>query len=376
MSRKITLLLFLALISLNILAQSISSIDFENLKSDELSDAQITQIYRQAQEQGLSIDELSSLAIARGMSPTEVAKLRSRFNSIPDNKNSSIAEITATQNRLRTNEDDTKISKVNTVSVSDTEKKIFGSDLFTSKNLSFEPSQNVPTPKNYVLGAGDQVIIDVYGAAEDIYILTVSPEGSIQIRNIGPIPLSGLTIEEASIRIKTRLSSIYSGLKGNNPDTFVQVTLGSIRSIKVHIIGEVKLPGTFNVSSLSTVFNALYVAGGPSKNGTYRAIKVIRSNNVITEIDLYDFLVNGTTQNNVVLQDQDIVKIDLYLNRVSVNGETKRVGLFETKPGETFSDLLTYAGGFNQQAYTKKIKIRRNTDSQKSIVEIDFPEES
>ncbi|HBZ37308.1 MAG TPA: hypothetical protein DEO59_02125 [Balneola sp.] len=358
------------------LAQSISSIDFENLKSDELSDAQITQIYRQAQEQGLSIDELSSLAIARGMSPTEVAKLRSRFNSIPDNKNSSIAEITATQNRLRTNEDDTKISKVNTVSVSDTEKKIFGSDLFTSKNLSFEPSQNVPTPKNYVLGAGDQVIIDVYGAAEDNYILTVSPEGSIQIRNIGPIPLSGLTIEEASIRIKTRLSSIYSGLKGNNPDTFVQVTLGSIRSIKVHIIGEVKLPGTFNVSSLSTVFNALYVAGGPSKNGTYRAIKVIRSNNVITEIDLYDFLVNGTTQNNVVLQDQDIVKIDLYLNRVSVNGETKRVGLFETKPGETFSDLLTYAGGFNQQAYTKKIKIRRNTDSQKSIVEIDFPEES
>lgn len=375
MSRKILLLIVLSLVSINVLAQDISSIDFENLKADDLSDSQITQIYTRAQDQGLSVQELESIAVARGMSPVEVAKLRNRFNGLQASSNNPKGEIDSTRDRLRKTEDDTKIAKTSTVSVADTSKVVFGSDLFSNKNLTFEPSQNVPTPKNYVLGAGDELIIDIYGAAENNYSLTVSPDGLVQISNIGPISVSGLTIEEATRRIKDRLSSIYSGLKGNDPNTFAQITLGNIRTIKVHIIGEVKLPGTFNLSSFSTVFNALYVSGGPSKNGTYRSIKVYRNNELFSEIDVYDFLVNGNTENNVVLQNQDIIKVDPYINRISVNGETKRQGLFETKPTESFEDLLTFTGGFNQQAYTKRIKIRRNTDTQRSIIEIEYPQQ-
>lgn len=360
---------------MNILAQDISSIDFENLKAEDLSDAQITQIYSRAQEQGLSVQELESLAVARGMAPFEVSKLANRFSKLSSSSNTSTTKRRNPQNRLRDAENDTLSARVNNISFSETEKSTFGSDLFSSKNLSFEPSQNSPTPMNYVLGAGDEIVIDIYGAAENNYSLTVSPDGFIHISSIGPIPVSGLTIEEATRRIKNRLSSIYSGLNVNNPDTFAQVTLGSIRTIKVHILGEAKLPGTFNLSSLSTVFNALYVSGGPSKNGTYRSIKLIRNNKIFSEIDLYDFLINGTTENNVVLQDQDIIKIDPYINRISVAGETKRQGLFETKANETFEDLLSFVGGFNQQAYTRRIKIIRNTDVQKSILEIDYPQE-
>ena len=375
MSRKIIMFFVFGLISMNILAQDISSIDFENLKAEDLSDAQITQIYSRAQEQGLSVQELESLAVARGMAPFEVSKLANRFSKLSSSSNTSTTKRRNPQNRLRDAENDTLSARVNNISFSETEKSTFGSDLFSSKNLSFEPSQNAPTPMNYVLGAGDEIVIDIYGAAENNYSLTVSPDGFIHISSIGPIPVSGLTIEEATRRIKNRLSSIYSGLNVNNPDTFAQVTLGSIRTIKVHILGEAKLPGTFNLSSLSTVFNALYVSGGPSKNGTYRSIKLIRNNKIFSEIDLYDFLINGTTENNVVLQDQDIIKIDPYINRISVTGETKRQGLFETKANETFEDLLSFVGGFNQQAYTRRIKIIRNTDVQKSILEIDYPQE-
>lgn len=376
MSRKVILVFLFGFISLSISAQDISSIDFENLKADELSDEQIVQIYNGAKERGLSVKELESLAIVRGMAPVEVSKLRSRFNTLQvKGVNKPENEISKTRTLLRNTELDSTRFNSDSISVADSGKKVFGSDLFNNRNLTFEPSQNLPTPKNYILGAGDQLIIDIYGAAENNYSVTISPEGFIQISNIGPISLIGLTFDEASKRIKDRLSSIYSGLKGDNPNTFAQISLGTIRTIKVHILGEVELPGTFQISSFSTAFNALYVSGGPSENGTYRSIKVYRDNKLISEIDIYGFLVNGKAENNIVLQDQDIIKIDPYINRITVTGETKREGLFETKPEETFKDLLTFAGGFNQQAYTKRIKITRNTDTQKSIVEIDYPEE-
>ena len=376
MSRKVILVFLFGFISLSIFAQDISSIDFENLKAEELTDDQIIQIYNGAQERGLSVKELESLATVRGMAPVEVAKLRSRFNALQiKGTNKPENEISKTRTLLRNAEIDSARFNPDSVSAIDSSKKVFGSELFNNRNLTFEPSQNLPTPRNYILGSGDQLIIDIYGAAENNYSVTISPEGFIQISNVGPISLSGLTIEEATKRIKDRLSSIYSGLKGNNPNTFAQISLGTIRTIKVHILGEVKLPGTFQLSSFSTVFNALYISGGPSENGTYRSIKVYRSNELISEIDVYDFLVNGKSENNIVLQDQDIIKVDPYINRISVEGETKREGLFETKPDETFKDLLTYAGGFNQQAYTKRIKITRNTDTQKSIIEIQYPEE-
>lgn len=350
-------------------------INFENLKSEDLTNEQIIAMYSRAQAQGFTVQELESLALARGMAPTEVNKLRSRLLEIQTGNTELSGAIETNQDRLRENTDDTDESRVSTMSVSETEKTIFGSNLFSNKNLSFEPSLNIPTPVDYKLGPGDELIIDIWGAAENNYQLTISPEGRIQISNIGPIYLNGLTIEAAKDLIRNRLSSIYAGLKGSRKDTHIQVTLGKIKTIKVNILGEVNLPGTYSISSLSTVFNALYVSGGPSENGTYREILVIRGKNIVQKVDLYNFLVYGDQSSNIRLQDQDIVKVGTYKNRISLNGETKRQGLFETLDGETIEDLLTFSGGFNQQAYTKRIKVRRNTDTEKRIVEISYPEE-
>ena len=368
---SISLLLTL---SLAVIGQDFG-INFENLKSEDLTNEQIIAMYSRAQAQGFTVQELESLALARGMAPTEVNKLRSRLLEIQTSNTELSGAIETNQDRLRENTDDTDESRVSTMSVSETEKTIFGSNLFSNKNLSFEPSLNIPTPVDYKLGPGDELIIDIWGAAENNYQLTISPEGRIQISNIGPIYLNGLTIEAAKDLIRNRLSSIYAGLKGNRKDTHIQVTLGKIKTIRVNILGEVNLPGTYSISSLSTVFNALYVSGGPSENGTYREILVIRGNKIVQKVDLYKFLVYGDQNSNIRLQDQDIVKVGTYKNRISLNGETKRQGLFETLDGETIEDLLTFSGGFNQQAYTKRIKVRRNTDTEKRIVEITYPEE-
>ena len=368
---------FLFILSLTALSQDFG-IDFENLKSEDLTNEQIIAMYSRAQAQGFTIQELESLALARGMAPAEVNKLRSRLLNIQSGDTELSGAIETSQDRLRENVDDTDISRLSTApeEEAETEKSIFGSDLFNNQNLSFEPSLNIPTPVDYKLGPGDELIIDIWGAAENNYQLTISPEGKIQISNLGPIYLNGLTIEAATDLIRNRLSTIYSGLKGNRKDTFVQVTLGKIKTIRVNILGEVNLPGTYSISSLSTVFNALYVSGGPSENGTYREILVIRGNNTVQKVDLYSFLVYGDQSSNIRLQDQDIIKVGPYKNRVSLNGETKRKGLFETLDGETMKDLLAFSGGFNQQAYTKRIKIRRNTDTEKRLVEISYPEEA
>lgn len=367
----------LLVLSLTALGQDFG-IDFENLKSEDLSNEQIIAMYSRAQAQGFTIQELESLALARGMAPAEVNKLRSRLLDIQSGDTELSGAIETSQDRLRENVDDTDISRLSTTpgEEDETEKSIFGSDLFNNQNLSFEPSLNIPTPVDYKLGPGDELIIDIWGAAENNYQLTISPEGKIQISNLGPIYLNGLTIEAATELIRNRLSTIYSGLKGNRKNTYIQVTLGKIKTIRVNILGEVNLPGTYSISSLSTVFNALYVSGGPSESGTYREILVIRGNNTVQKVDLYSFLVYGDQSSNIRLQDQDIIKVGPYKNRVSLNGETKRQGLFETLDGETIKDLLAFSGGFNQQAYTKRIKIRRNTDMEKRLVEIGYPEEA
>ena len=218
MIRTLALLFFSLIFSFTLLAQDISSIDFKNLKADDLSDQQIQQIYERAQSQGLSIQEVEAMAMARGMSSVEVAKLRSRFTGLQSGINAPSTELNLSEDRLRDTDDDTLIKRDSTDLSNPNSNKIFGSDLFNNSRLTFEPSQNIPTPKNYVLGAGDELIIDIYGAAQNNYALTISPEGTIYIPSIGPIALSGLSIEEASNVIKSRLSSIYSGLKGSKKD--------------------------------------------------------------------------------------------------------------------------------------------------------------
>jgi protein involved in polysaccharide export with SLBB domain len=376
------------LFSLPLLAQDVG-IDFENIRVDALSDAQISQLYERMQDQGLSMSEVETLAIARGMEPAEVSKLRSRINQVRSSSGQGDREDSGDRSRQQEGMSErptTELSsfravRADTLSMllddqEQDESTVFGSNIFSNRLLTFEPSMNIPTPKNYILGPGDELVIDIWGAAENTYQLTINPEGAVNISSIGPVFVNGLTIEEARQRLTAKLATIYSGLRGDDPNTYAQISLGNVRSIKVSIVGEVKVPGTYTLSSLSTVFNGLYSSGGPNKDGTYRSIKVLRNGSVHKEIDLYNFLIAGDLSGNITLRDQDIIKVDPYVNRVSVSGQTKNIGLFEMLDGETFANLLTYTGGFKPDAYKNRITVERKTDREKKIIDISYPDQA
>ena len=250
------------------------------------------------------------------------------------------------------------------------DKNIFGSTLFNNELMTFEPNLRIATPKNYQLGPEDELNIAIFGDVLDNFKVKVSPEGTVKILNIAPIYVNGLTIEVASERIISRLRQLYQGLNKPGSGSSAQVTLGNVRSIKVTITGEAQMPGTYTVSSLSTIFNALYLAGGPSKNGSYRSIKLIRGNKIIRTLDLYDFLLKADQTDNIHLNDQDVIRISDYENRVEVSGEVKRPMTFEMTTGETFKDLLKFAGGFTEKAYTYTINVRRNTSREIKLLNI------
>lgn len=250
------------------------------------------------------------------------------------------------------------------------DKKVFGANLFQTELLTFEPDMRIATPKNYQLGPDDELNIAIFGDVLDNFKVKVSPEGTVKILNIAPIYVNGLTIEVASERIISRLRQLYQGLNKPGSGSSAQVTLGNVRSIKVTLTGEVTYPGTYTVSSLATVFNALYVAGGPSKNGSFRSIRVIRGNKVVRTLDLYDFLLRADQSNNIHLNDQDVIRVGDYENRVELTGEVKRPMIYEMVKGETFKDLLRFAGGFTEKAYTYTINVRRNTSREIRLLNI------
>ncbi|MBO9153252.1 SLBB domain-containing protein [Chitinophaga sp. GCM10012297] len=250
--------------------------------------------------------------------------------------------------------------------------KIFGTELFSNKNLTFEPNLRMATPPNYRLAAGDELVIDVYGYSEVQHKVKVTPEGHVRIPYLGPVYVNGLTVDEAKKRITTQLATIYGGIKSGN--TFVQVSLGSIRSIRVLLIGEVVRPGSYTLPSLATVANALYVSGGPDENGSFRSIQVIRNGQPVADFDLYDFLRNGDLSNNIVLQDQDIVKINPYKTRVELSGEVKRPAIFEVKPGESLQDVIDIAGGYTDLSYKEAIRAYRINNKEREVLNISAAE--
>lgn len=350
------------------------NIDITSIKVDELSDEQISELVKRANEAGLSTTEFLQMAQMRGMSPLEIEKLRNRLEEIDLGAVSSRSGSVSKRNPRRQVDlsDITRGLATSQEEFEVTESQIFGSNLFYQKNrrLSFEPNLNQATPKTYILGPGDMVFVDIYGQSEKYYEATVNPDGFVLLDNIGPVSVSGKTIEEATGIIKSRVSRFYPGLGGANPNTFIQVTLGNVRTIKVHILGEVRLPGTFTLSAFSTVFNALYAAGGPNDNGTMRAIKVVRNNHPIAEIDVYDLLINGTANLDLQLQDQDVILVAPFLARATVSGEVKRPLTFELKSEDTLEDLLDYAGGFTDLAFKDRISISRITGNQRSVSDV------
>ena len=243
-------------------------------------------------------------------------------------------------------------------------RKIFGHDIFSQKNLTFAPNQNMATPSNYRLGAGDVVIIDVWGASQETFQQTISPDGTVTIEGVGPIRLGGLSVNEATKRLRSQLGRYYS-------DCQVSLSLGENRSIIVQVMGEVVMPGTYTLSSLSSAFNALYAAGGISEVGTLRDIRVYRGGQVIAHIDVYDYLINGNSRGDVRLQDNDVIIVGPYDCLVDVRGKVKRPMFYEMKSSENVQRVLQFAGGFAGDAFTKNVRLVRKKGSEYSIHTID-----
>lgn len=243
-------------------------------------------------------------------------------------------------------------------------KKIYGHDIFRSKDLSFEPPMNIPTPADYVLGPGDELMVDIYGTSQSSEKYKISPEGVITLKNVGPIHVSGLRVEQAQKKICDKIGSHYQG-------STIQATVGQTRTVMVNIMGEVKVPGTYTLSAFSTVFNALYMAGGVTDLGTLRNIKVSRNGRIISTIDVYEYILNGKLSGNVMLQDNDVILVGTYESLVCMDGCVKRPMLYEIKKGETLKSVLEYSGGLTSKALKNKLRIDRIAENGTSVFTVD-----
>lgn len=251
------------------------------------------------------------------------------------------------------------------------EEQVFGRNIFNSNNLTFEPSNNLPTPANYRLGAGDEVIIDIWGANQVTIQETISPDGNISIDRLGLIYLSGMTVNQATSYLKKELNKIYAGLDDEDPSSLIKVSLGNTRTIQVNVMGEVYQPGTYALSAFSTVFHALYSAGGVSDIGSLRNVQVARNGKKIAEVDVYDFIMHGKTKDDIKLQEGDVIIVPPYEALVKIEGNVKRPMKYEMKNDETVATLLKYAGNFSSDAYTRSIKIIRQNGKEYQVFTVD-----
>ena len=240
------------------------------------------------------------------------------------------------------------------------DKKVFGRDIFNNEELSFEPNMNIATPDNYVLGTGDAVFIDIYGASQKTVNATVSPDGFVVIEGYGPIQVAGLTVSQANSRIRSQLGARYSSSK-------IRLSVGQTRTITVNVMGEVKTPGTYTLAAFASVFHALYMAGGPNDIGTLRNIKVFRNNRLVSTVDVYDYILNGKLSGNIRLGDNDVIVVGAYDCLVNVTGKVKRPMYYEMKSTESVGTLINYAGGFTGDSYRKSVRIVRKSGSQYSV---------
>ncbi len=245
-----------------------------------------------------------------------------------------------------------------------TGKKIFGHDIFNRGRLSFEPNMNIATPQNYVLGPGDQVIIDIYGASQKTLQLTVSPEGDITVPGYGPIQVSGMSVAAAQSKIRSTVGSRYSS-------STLRTTLGNTRTIMVNVMGEVRTPGTYHLSAFASVFHALYMAGGINDNGTLRNVKVYRNGHLVTVVDIYEYILNGRLAGNIRLQEGDVIQVGVYDCLVGITGNVKRPMFYEMRKNESIATLVKYAGGFTGDAYKKSVRLTRHTGEKYAVYTVD-----
>ena len=348
--------------------------------AQKLSDQQVLQMAVQEKRSGASESEVATRLMQKGATMDQIQRIRSQYakqitkQGMDDTVDNAIDDAKA---RMRTNNE----PKDNAITTSEgstapqyvpealapSGKKVFGRDIFNNKRLSFEPQMNIATPQNYVLGPGDQLIVDVYGASQESLKLTVSPDGDITIPEFGPVHVSGLSVASAQSRIRSKLGGYFQSSQ-------IKTTLGQTRTIMVNVMGEVRVPGTYTLSAFATVFHALYMAGGISELGTLRSIKVFRQGRQISVVDVYEFILNGRLAGNVRLQDNDVIQVGTYDCIVDVSGSVKRPMAYEMKANESLSSLLKYSGGFADNAYKKLVRVLRNEDfkSVYNVEEFDF----
>jgi len=327
-------------------------------------------IYSQVFPLGLQIPNLLRSGYSNNIAPQQSNSNKRAY--LPTNReklfNDSIINARTSNSNLSSIEIDTALISLR--------KKIFGYSIFNNKVGVFEPNLKIATPKSYIIGPDDELIVDINGYSEEHYTLTVNPDGFVKINKIGNVYVAGLTIDEAKNRIIRKLSQIYVGLRSNSnnsgPMTLsASISLGNIRTVSVTVQGEVMFPGTYSVPSLARVMNVLYLAGGPNEKGTFREIQLIRNKKVFATIDLYDLLTSGIQKNDVNIQDQDIIKVGVYKNRIELKGNIKREGLFEVSENENFDYVLNeFGGGFSENAFKDLIKVKRFTNRDLKLIDL------
>ncbi|MBQ2586104.1 MAG: SLBB domain-containing protein, partial [Bacteroidaceae bacterium] len=381
----------------------------QSYSQSSMTDEQVVRFVKEQQEKGIAQEQIVTRLLQRGVTPQQLRNIRKKYQAQQEqlgavdlvgqsnNRNASRQRIDKqkeNEESLQKNNymirsqirgkngignysydekkamlnDDIGFFDIDSVlyykNLLKDENEVFGRNIFSQENLTFQPNMNLATPTNYILGAGDHVIIDVWGSAQESYEGDISPDGVVVIEGVGPIHLGGLSVSAATARLRSVLGRYYSDCK-------VSLSVGSTRSIQVQVVGEVNMPGTFTLSSLSTSFNALYAAGGISDIGTLRDIKVYRGGRQIASIDVYDYLLHGNVKGDVRLLDNDVIVVGPYDCLVNVRGKVKRPMFYEMKSHESVATLIEYAGGFAGDAYKKNVRLIRKNGNEYSIHTID-----
>ncbi|MEE3384187.1 MAG: SLBB domain-containing protein [Prevotella sp.] len=346
-----------------------------------MTDEQVMQFVAKEYERGTSQAQIVTKLMQRGVNINQIRRVKDTYDRMQKNQGSGTMDNgTSATSRMRVNNDDTPQGTSQRMQSSHEiymlpdslemlyqesgKRKVFGRDIFNNKMLTFEPNMNIATPQNYRLGPGDAVFIDIYGASQKTVQSTVSPDGTVTIEGFGPVQVSGMTVSQANAHLRSTLGSRYSSSQ-------IRLTVGQTRTIMVNVMGEVKAPGTYTLSAFASVFHALYMAGGVNDLGTLRNIKVYRNSQLISTVDIYDYILNGKLTGNVRLAENDVIVVGPYDCLVNITGKVKRPMFYEMRRNESVGTLLKYAGGFTGDAYTKSVRLVRKTGREFSVYNVD-----
>src|SRR5690554_3416369 len=332
----------------------------------QMSDQQIIDEFRRYQNSGMSQEQIAAEMVKKGVTTAQLQRIREQYNQTQSTSqpNQQGTDPQTRQTAEYVSPYDYTLIPQDTTAQQD---RVYGRELFQSQNLTFAPNMNMPTPANYILGAGDQIIIDVWGDSELNVQYTIAPDGHITVPGIGRIQLSGMNVKQAESRIRTQFSTIYSDLDSSQPHNFLDISVGNVRAIKVTVMGEVRSPGTYTLSSFASAFHALYTAGGTTNIGSLRNIRIFRSGRQMADIDLYEYLIKGNNMEDITLQDGDIVMVEPHGILAQAKGEVRRPMWYEIKPHETLQDLIRYAGGFSENAFKGTITLQRSGDAEREV---------